>query len=166
MDVAEEGHPNDILVTLHKRAEALGPLAQTVTVAWWMVSNEDSHFSVFLHLSECAFEPSQLVTWITHFGQKEQIVIVAGLGVDRQDSHLVMHTSITSLEALRVKAVLQELSHRLISKPLLPGDTLMVNDWISLTLSKVHRVEQNAIVMVTIDHIRGPIIQILFHKIG
>lgn len=103
-----------------------------------MVSNQYSDLSILLHVSECRLKPSQLITWVAHFSKKEQIVVIACLCVQCDNSDLIVNSAIASYKPLGVKSVLIEFSKRLFCEILLPSLDLVINDSISIALSKVH----------------------------
>lgn len=101
MDVAKHAKADNFLVAVEEGSETLSVLVATLV---WNVANQDSIPSHLLNLLQVVRDESQLLIWVFKRVPQHQVVKVAALCVQRDDSCLQIG-QILRIVAMLVPAV-------------------------------------------------------------
>ena len=128
------------------------------------MAQKDTNLTVCLHLVEGLLEPLELVARVISELHEEEVSIVAGFGVDSDNSNLVILSAIGSLELLGVEAIDSELCLGIWSEPVSPETKLISDHRVRSGRTEVLRVNRHTEVVVALKRVGRPV-KVLVHVV-
>lgn len=162
--VAEDLESDNILEPVHKGLVPGSPLLKTAVAARWNVAQQDSHFTVCLHLIKGLFQPLKLITRVVSELHQEEVGVVAGFSVHSDHTHLIHHRAITELQLLGIKAVDCKLFLSVLAQPYFPQIQVVSDHRIGL--SEVLGVNSNTEIVVSFKRISRPLAEVGLHVVS